>query len=1690
MKKYLLGMLLIGVPICPYLQLSEIEKQLMNKDEVVTAKEIRDYYYEAQNNDYKVGDKTLKKLDRFYYQMANYNINPDGTLDKDAFSRAVRSFVESDLYCSDDEMSNWESIGPFDVGQFNGWISAVYIDKENTNRILIGGRQNGIFLSEDHGVTWNSVTDDLHYPVIGVSQIIENPTNPGHLMAATGYAIGRTSIHERLLHSDDNGSTWSFGVTETTSGTKLDRITRMRFHPSTTNLVFASTNSQVIYSTDGGMNWRETNLPGEFSDPIEPGETILFGQTVNIHDMMLTDANKLFITTVNKWTPVGHIWEGDIAPDYSVSWTLVNDQFDVVSEDVENFNKGVYSQVGIPSVSYGDGDSDILDALNELLWYRIQTEGWSEMVSATTGEPVLACDYTDTDFSEVINVRQAVNQEILTDPNTKLNLKFRLPKGLNLKFAVKNISQIPGDPDHINENTGDYDFLFNNTIYESGVATSDIEIDHSDTYFIDTDLLTDVTLTGVSATSSFYFIVEKDAALYEGGTLEIDYVHFSIDKEGELRFADFSNYVDGSFMIQTSGIETKTSFFKSDNDGIDFSTAPFSIGIEGAPAKNELILSPNNNDYFYHGVVDEIVRREFSTGSGLTIANPAVNGGHHDDYRSSQILDLGGEDYLLLGNDGGVAEINDGLSVSAPEIYSLNGNMRTNLIYTLDIHEKTQRVLVGLQDNDNMYYDSGSDLWTRIGAGDGSMTYIHPDYPLNHIVGDPQGDGTTVVDDGTLGIVDDVVIEAGVLKGNGFLGMRLEPYRTNPDRFVIGFQKNYASTEGVIMLNEAFGVTSKKPVTGCERVLGIGISETDQNLIYVTDGSESNTTSDKLFRSTDAGDSWEGLGDLPLVLSDRVGPLKELLGFHFLSDVIISPNSTDDVFCSVSKIAVNYAGDVANNYFRVIRLNEAGDGWVDYSEGLPALPVNKLLAVESDIELIFAGTAAGVYYRTSEMDSWECFSNNLPLTVMTDLEYNYCTQELYASTYGRGVYKTPVNIFLANSNNPIEITSNTIWSGDNEYERNIIVKSGNTLTISGTARMYPDTKIIVEQDAHLIVDGGHITSACGAFWHGIEVWGDNSSPQVGTGANQGKITTKLGAVIENAEEAVTNWKTGDWSTTGGIIKVYNTTFKNCKRSASFLSYTHPSMDTYGYQASFTDSRFEWNDDFLTAKPQPHVTMLGVDRVLFSGCDFTDERTGTTTVNAGVGIRSIDANYNVLGRYIALVASPEDEYFDDEGYDIGTFTNLLTGIECMNTLDDNTLKVDHIRFVNCKNGIYVSEVNSPIITRNSFENDATANSWVLAPVHASLNVCHNYQIEGNNFSSIVVGNNATGLHIENSGVLNNVVYKNRYGKLMFGNYSKFVNRNDVESIARTTGLEYRCNEYERNSFADEYIYGTSAEDGIRLIQGSVSEAAGNLFKSASPFTTWQVAVSPAITATMNYYHSDGGPFEYPVGNTFNVNPVITGNINTCISSYAGQTIGVEEPPREVRTRNVSIPQNKEEAFDAKMEALKNSGIYGSEIMDDFIRFKTNLFAYTNGDGVLEELSYELEYQLKSYTSSGNQMIRVEAQNLLCFYTGDCVEPIVEIDLPVVNTGSIVSNTEAVFALYPNPAKRGVWVEIKTDEQSSASLKIYDMEGRLVQNPQSVGKKTFISLNELNSGIYLVKLIGNDTNVIGTQKLVIE
>ncbi|NOY49175.1 MAG: hypothetical protein GXO88_01200, partial [Chlorobi bacterium] len=564
----------------------------------------------------------------------------------------------------------------------------------------------------------------------------------------------------------------------------------------------------------------------------------------------------------------------------------------------------------------------------------------------------------------------------------------------------------------------------------------------------------------------------------------------------------------------------------------------------------------------------------------------------------------------------------------------------------------------------------------------------------------------------------------------GFIGMEYEQDPSDPNIIYYAWGKTSSTSNAFFgKYDQTTDIKTKIYVPNeIDKVGAFGINT--NNEYFVADFRATNELEPNRFvKSTDGGNTWTDLSNSTVYFSQGSTSLATVIVWKTIEDIIFNPDDPNELWISVGGVKTANGSPQAET-LRVLHSVNGGTSWNDYSAGLSAFPVMALEYQAGSNNRIFAGTDAGVFYREPGMNQWQCFSNNLPTSIITDLDYNPCNSYLYASTYGRSMYKTYVPF---DDNLQLIVDQPTVlWDKPKEIVSDVLIKSGTELTISNNMYISKGKKIMIEPGATLILDNAYLTNGCGESWEGIEVWGDKNEYQytINGICAQGKLIIKQ-STLENAVNAITLWKPNDWNKTGGIVIAEHANFINNRRTAEFISYRnfHPvTGETTDNLSSFTNCSFTYNDDyFIPTGRRDHVTLLNVRGVKFYGCDFNNKITDEPY--SGNGIFALNSGYIISG----ACDNPGDEQ-PCQTYNNTKFAGFYRAVESANS--SNTLNGIYIRNTDFENngyGIYFSAVNNAVVVGNTFSLGVYDDCNYDAGNGIYLDNCKQFAIEDNVFS---------------------------------------------------------------------------------------------------------------------------------------------------------------------------------------------------------------------------------------------------------------------------------------------------------------------------------------------------------------------
>ena len=355
--------------------------------------------------------------------------------------------------------------------------------------------------------------------------------------------------------------------------------------------------------------------------------------------------------------------------------------------------------------------------------------------------------------------------------------------------------------------------------------------------------------------------------------------------------------------------------------------------------------------------------------------------------------------YKYMGNLNKWVDISDGLEIS--QFYNLGLSQSNH-----------NRIVAGAQDNGTEMLTNST--WEAIMGGDGMECKIDH-YDDEIIYAEYQYGGIRKTNNGgsNWNNIKPVSYEGG-------WNTPYEMHSSNNNLIVIGYEEVYRSeTAGAIWDSISYNVS------GGQALKSIALAPSNENYIYAATYSSIKVTKD-------AGATWVNI--------------KPGIPNYNITDVTVANNNPDRVWITLSQY---------NSSHKIYESTDGGTNWINITAtGLPNLPVNCIVYQHSTNDDLYVGTDVGVFYKNNTMTDWIPFMNGLPNVIVKELEIHYTEGTISAATFGRGVWKSTLNI------QPLSISENNIKYFDiypNPATEQITINIASDIINNLTATIYSIT---------------------------------------------------------------------------------------------------------------------------------------------------------------------------------------------------------------------------------------------------------------------------------------------------------------------------------------------------------------------------------------------------------------------------------------------------------------------------------------------------------------------------------------------------------------------------------------------------------------------------------------------------------
>lgn len=454
----------------------------------------------------------------------------------------------------------------------------------------------------------------------------------------------------------------------------------------------------------------------------------------------------------------------------------------------------------------------------------------------------------------------------------------------------------------------------------------------------------------------------------------------------------------GAFYYSTDTGDTFTERAHAGRNYFGYDTAGFNSGGQ-APRDMDVTVSPLDADEVHiAGVLtwrsmDGGINFEISSDWIPQAATDANIGYCHADV-DLMLFDASG--IMFVGTDGGVFRADDSTNLNATYYTDITSGLGIKQFYKIGVSQ-TQDVIItgGSQDNGTCVYKENIDEWSDWIGADGMETFVSKDNP-NTMYGTSQFGQLYKTNDGG----DNLEYIPEPPPGEGAWVTPFEKDPSDGETIYIGYLQIYKSIDGGASWNpisQVFGSYFSQ----------LKIAPSNNQVMYATRNS-------LVYKTEDGGATdWTQL-------SNPGG---------FINSIAIHPTDPNKIALAISSL---------NN--PVVVSEDGGATWINYKFNLPDFSALSVIWDDNGKEGLYLGMDYGLFYIDETVTEWQPYNNNLPNVIVNELDINNETNMLYAGTYGRGIWASPLVDDLLSTEDYLSQDQVSVYPNPSNNEINILVQ--------------------------------------------------------------------------------------------------------------------------------------------------------------------------------------------------------------------------------------------------------------------------------------------------------------------------------------------------------------------------------------------------------------------------------------------------------------------------------------------------------------------------------------------------------------------------------------------------------------------------------------------------------------------------
>lgn len=448
----------------------------------------------------------------------------------------------------------------------------------------------------------------------------------------------------------------------------------------------------------------------------------------------------------------------------------------------------------------------------------------------------------------------------------------------------------------------------------------------------------------------------------------------------------------GALYVSTNEGSTFTALNHAGRNYFGYDTAGFDSGGQ-APRDMDIAVNPDNADEVH--IAGVLTWRSIDAGISFTctadwVPNAAASANIGYCHADVDLLLFNGPT-LFAGTDGGIFKAEDTSNITANYYEDLTEGVGIRQLYKIGISQTPDVVVTsGSQDNGSSFYTEAGGWIDWIGA-DGMEGFVDKDNP-SIMYGMIQFGGMYRTDNAGQNL-------DGL--NNPSSGSWVSPFEQDPlETNVIysGFERVFRSTNkgnSWTTISQDFGGSLNH----------LKIAPSNNQIMFAARGSQ-------LYKTNDGGASdWE--------VSPTPGGIINEIAIH-----PTNPNKIAVATTSTTKVSVSLDG---------------GATWESYGFNLPDFSALTVVWHDNGADGLYVGMDYGIYYIDAGLTEWQPFSNNIPNVIINELEIHAENNELYAGSYGRGLWVSPTadaSVILAVEGNVL-VDAITLYPNPASSEVNI-----------------------------------------------------------------------------------------------------------------------------------------------------------------------------------------------------------------------------------------------------------------------------------------------------------------------------------------------------------------------------------------------------------------------------------------------------------------------------------------------------------------------------------------------------------------------------------------------------------------------------------------------------------------------------